>query len=230
MLIVFVACNEDDDVPQTWLSLGEVQANGESPDDDVIVLDNGKIITPTNGIPSYTDGERVAVSYSYVSDIAYEATMHDADIYYIDDVLTKDIIDLTIENEDEMGNDRIHICEDDIWIASNYLNIYMTYYGSGKFSHFVNMVLPYENAITEDGRTVLEFKHNAYNDTPYFMFASIVSFDMESLRGDDDKIDFVVRVDNYDGHVFEWEGSYVFGAPETSSVNLSNMPDSEELE
>lgn len=226
---LFVGCQDDDEPTQTYISLGEIENNYNNTGETVVLLDNGKTLIPSNTIPRFSDEERVAVNYSF-NESEGEADEFEANVYLVEDVLTKDVVPLTSDNMEELGNDPTHVCEDDIWISGGYLNIFFEYYGSGHVSHFINMTTNEDNKYDENGRLILTFKHNAYQDAIIYLYPGLVSFDMESLQEDEEEsIDFVVRVLNYDGDVFEWEDTYEFGATTNSINKINEIPNSYNL-
>ncbi len=224
---LLMSCQDDEEQATTWISLGEVQNDYNGSGETVIQLDNGEVLIPTNTIPHYDDDERIALSFSNYEEGAAE---FEATVYNTKDVLTKDIVKLTEENEEELGNDPIHVHEQDIWISDKYLNIYFEYLGSGYVSHFINMATDEENKYDKNGRLILTFKHNAYHDYMHYWFPGLVSFDMESLReGNETSVDFVVLIKDYDKTIVVWEDTYEFGAENKSSHHLKDIPTTETI-
>jgi hypothetical protein len=134
--------------------------------------------------------------------------------------LTKDIIQLTEINQDTIGNDPVFVKDENIWIKNNYINFIFSYYGSYRV-HLVTLVKLYENTHTEDGKLILEFRHNAHDDYSSVLYNGIVSFDLESIKEEGmDDIDFVVRVNLYDDETLEWEGNYTFNSTLKSKANI----------
>ncbi len=223
---LLMSCNDDDEPAETWISLGEVK---EVNDDVVIALDNGQTLIPTYSIGNFEDGERVAVTFSFENEDK-DADEFEADVHNIEEVLTKDVVELTPDNEAELGNNAIHVHEDEIWVAGKYLNIYFEYLGSGYVSHFINLATDEENKYDENGRLILTFKHNAYNDYMNYWFPGLVSFDLESLKeGNEASVDFVVRIKDYDQTVLEWEDTYEFDSAKPSSFKIPEIPASENI-
>lgn len=88
-------------------------------------------------------------------------------IFTIEDILTKEIIPLTEATADSIGDDRINVTAHAL--TKDYLTIEYQYLGSMNENkkHMLNLV---QNEITgpikDDGYIYLEFRHNAFNDSP----------------------------------------------------------------
>ncbi len=222
MVFAFVACDLDDDNDTNRLvSVGTIVKEGSDP--FTIKLDNGNHMTLVNTYTDndLTDGDRVLVEYEIT--LTKENDEIDAKVYDIDEILTKGVIQLTEENKDSIGNDPIHIHLDDIWFSEKHLNFIFEYYGYNR-THYINLVKPIGNPLTNDGKVILEFRHNANDDYPSRILRGIVSFEMESLKvADETKIDFVVRFTDFGSEEYEWEGSYTFNtSAQSKSLEISD--------
>jgi hypothetical protein len=209
IVFAFVACDKDNDAPR-YISVGSIEKTGNASTDFIVNLDNGKVLTPIQIFDNnnVADGDRVTVDYDIIEKKG--TNDYDVNIYDIDDILTKGVLQLTEQNKDSIGNDPIHACDDDIWISDKHLNIVFDYFGYSK-THFINLVRPIGDTHNNDGRLILEFKHNANADYPSRLLRGIVSFELENLReADETSVDFVVKVTDYGDVKFEWEGSYTF--------------------
>jgi hypothetical protein len=215
-LAILPACNKDEKFPE-WMGIGTIEKANASSDEFAIALDGGDRLLPNNIVENNTleDGDRVVVSYSVTKTIGNGD--FEVDLYDLDVILIKEIIQLTEAIQDSIGNDPIYVKEDNIWIADNYLNFVFEYYGQYKI-HYINLVKLYEDTHTEDGRLILEFRHNGNDDFSSNLQNGVVSFNLEGLKEvGEDSVEFLVRVKEYDDEILEWEGSYTFNSSEKSS-------------
>jgi len=223
ILFILPACNKDDKFAQ-WSGVGTIEKLIATSDDFVIVLDGGERLVPNKIIVNndYENGDRIFVKYSITKTV--DANNYEVDLYDIDRILTKDIIQLTASINDSIGNDPVYMNEQNIWISNNYINFIFSYYGAYKIHH-LNLVKLYANTHTEDGKLILEFRHNAHNDYSNYLMNGIVSFNLESLKETDmDSVQFVVRVKEYNESSIEWEGSYIFSNPLKSTKGVAVLP------
>lgn len=231
LAVIMLACEKEEYVP-IYFGIGSIEKTGDTNLDFVVNLDGGEILTPINVYDDniVEDGDRIIVEYIIIEEQSTDN--FDVSINNIDDILTKGVFQLTEDNNDSIGNDPIHTYDENIWISSKHLNIIFEYYGYSE-THFINLVKPIgEPSYNEDGRLILEFRHNANGDYPNSVISGIVSFELESLRiADEESVDFVVRVKDYDDEDYEFEGSYTFESTNESTVlkfqerkllNLSN--------
>lgn len=229
ILTTLLACNKDDKYAQ-WSGIGTIEKLIATSDEFVIVLDGGERLVPNKIIVNneYENGDRIFVKYSITKTV--DANNYEVDLYDIDRILTKDIIQLTASINDSIGNDPVYMNEQNIWISNNYINFIFSYYGAYKIHH-VNLVKLYENTHTEDGRLILEFRHNAHNDFSNVLMNGVVSFDLESLKETNmDSVQFVVRVKEYYEDSLEWEGSYIFSNPLKSTKGVAVLPKNNNLQ
>lgn len=220
IIAILSGCDKEDVLPQ-WIGVGSIVKAIESADEFSILLDSGGQLFPNKVIENNTleDGNRVVVYYSITDKI--DDNLLNVNIFNIIDILTKDVFQLTENNQDSIGNDPIYIDENNIWISNNHLNFDFEYYG-GYSIHFINLVKLYEDTHTDNGRLILEFRHNANNDFSNIRMSGIVSFRLESLKiADEDSVDFMVRILEYGDEILEWEGSYTFNNSQ-KTVNKIN--------
>lgn len=209
LMAALVACDEDNE-EVIYINAGTIEKTDVSDFDIIVNLDNGKTLNPIKIYDNNNveNGDRVLVEYSIIKKT--DDTTYDVNIYDINDILTKNIIQLTEKNKDSIGNDPVYSHTDGIWISNKHLNIVFDYYGYTE-THFINLVRPIGETHNNKDQLILEFRHNANNDYPYHLLRGIVSFALDSLRvNDEDSVDFIVRVKNYSDMDFEWEGTYTF--------------------
>ena len=213
-LVVFIitvvsACNKDESWPE-WIGIGTIQKEIPTADAFNIILDGGEILHPVRIIANntYEDDDRVMVKYSIEED--NNDNTFEVKLFDLNKILTKDILQLTSGINDSIGNDPIYIEEDNIWITNHYLSFVFEYYGEFQ-THYINLVKLYEDTHTEDGKLILEFRHNANGDFTSILRSGVISFDLDSLKEPGlDSVDFIVRIKKYGDNILEWEGSYTF--------------------
>lgn len=180
--VLAVACDDDhtSDYPTeaAMITLRTIDESAPEKAPYYILFDNGQ-----KGYPSETyvtgykpdDGQRAIVSYRPVErkPEGYDLGMR---IYNIDEVLTKEVVRLTEENIDEVGDDRIDILN--AWVSGGYCNILFRFVTNGSERHLLNLI---ENTTSapdapQDGYTDLEFRQNAFGDTSGYLYRGYVSF------------------------------------------------------
>ena len=174
------SCLGDSDASPA-LAVGTIQVIDGN--DYYFLLDNNKKMLPgdTTAIHNYNveEGKRVIVHF-YLLDEKINGYDYNAEVLRIENILTKDVIALTEENIEEIGDDRINLTY--MWFAGGCLNIEFKYQGSRNPSnkHFINLV---QNETPdaegdEDGYLTLEFRHNAYEDPAIDVIDGIIAFNM----------------------------------------------------
>lgn len=162
-----------------------------------IILDNGTVISPTSSnIPAFRfkDSLRVIVDYT----LLHKADSSDsfdyiAKINDMGEILTKNILEHKTVILDSLGNDPILLNR--CWITEDYIN-FDFFFGGGKTQHMVN--LTYHPQKTVDGKIILEFRHNRFNDPYDYRYKSIVAFRLNNLPADNrDSIPLQVRFRDY---------------------------------
>ena len=99
-------------------------------------------------------------------------------------VLTKQVEDLTAENESEFGNDPVWVNKDMMWIGGGYLNVIFRQNLPVKEKHLVSLVRDMRATAAEgedDGYIHLEFRYNTYDDVTDRQANGAVSFNLNSL-------------------------------------------------
>lgn len=176
--------NDDDENRGTRFTIGTIEVIGEK--EYFFNLDDGDKMYPsdTTYIHNYTveNNQRVFIHFLPLEeDIpGYD---YNVKLIQLENILTKDIIPLTEETADSIGNDRINATS--LWITGNYLNIEHQFFHSNNpdKKHMLNLVIN-ETAETpdpEDEYFTLEFWHNAYNDEQRTPGWGIVSFRLDKI-------------------------------------------------
>ncbi len=174
----------DDDNDGGYISVATVKVI--SGQDYYFNLDNGKKMYPsdTTSIHNYkvTDGQRAFIWYDLLDETpsGYDYSVK---LQGISDILTKDIIPLTEETADSIGDDRISIYSNEIWVAGNYLTL--RFYLAGSYSpsepHMLNLVRNETVTHEGDGYIYLELRHNAYDDPKDRILHGYVSFKLDEI-------------------------------------------------
>ncbi len=180
-LIGFTGClDDDDDNILYYLELGVV--DGETEEDFLIVTDSDTKLKLLNYPDDFEieDGKRVLIKY-VIKDQASAGNNYDylVNVYSLENVIVKDIIELNEENRDTIGTDPFVI--NSIWIEGGFLNVDFTFLGSDKV-HYINMVKDPEEQEGNDTRIYLQVRHKSNGDLPYQRFRGIMSFLLEPLR------------------------------------------------
>lgn len=161
------SCDDDEDgyyIPYSYAVGDMVVEEGHAP---YIQLDDKKTLFPSNGdrLPSYLtkNGQRVIVNFSFLDEqregYDYYILVND-----IDSVLVKNIIPITPETTDSIGNDPVNLLN--MWSSDKYLTIQFEMRGAGNEKHMINLVRDYSQAAAPDseGYLHLNLRHNRRND------------------------------------------------------------------
>ncbi|MDR0976929.1 MAG: NigD-like protein, partial [Prevotellaceae bacterium] len=176
------SCLDDNDQRPTYITIGTIHVlEGK---EYYVAADNGTSIYPgdTTSLRHYTvtDGQRVIVHYTPLEESVSGYDVN-AQLFWMEDILTKDILTLTDENSAEIGNDRINAAS--IWIAGDCLNIKYQLLGSNhpQKKHLLNMVILPQTAAEDDEYITLQFRHNAYDDQGGRLVEGPVSFKLAAI-------------------------------------------------
>ena len=229
VLFITNGCLEDEDgysLNRMWVGFGMIEEINSDPIEYRITMDNGDVLLPVaseyNRPWYYCDtndeysrlktGDRILINYTIIGDDADNE--NEAEKYYIRvnsvvKVLLKDIMDITPEIQDSIGNDPLIVKE--VWISDSLLNFEIKYWGRYEM-HYINLVKE-PGTLTEDDQPVeLELRHNDNGDARDFPFAAYVSFRLNELKiGGLDSVQFRVTCTDYDDESFEFDGEYNYG-------------------
>lgn len=232
LIFIVSGCLDDEDgysLDKMWVGFGIVEQVNSDPVEYRITMDDGDVLVPvatgysrpwyymgTNDPDSrLKTGDRVLINYTIIGDDGTDG--EDIGEYYIkvnsvQKVLLKGILDITEENADSIGNDPVIVRK--AWVTGNLLNLEIKYWGRYEV-HFINLVKE-PGEITEDGLPVeLELRHNAHGDLEDIPFAAYVSFNLEDLQvAGLDSVQFRVTAADYEGELYEYEGTYNYGNDE----------------
>lgn len=134
------------------------------------------------------DGQRVIVYFNPLYD-NYEGYDHAVKVERIYNVPTKQIEDLTDENEKEIGNDTVSVYKDLMWIEGGYLNVVFRQNLPVEKRHRVSLVRDMRSTAksADDGYIHLEYRYNTYGDVTDRVLDGAVSFNLNSLDLKDKK-------------------------------------------
>lgn len=145
----------------------------------------GTIDPITTSIPWYkpVDGERVVAFFNPLADMAGKEGVQ-VKMEGIQDVLTKNVEDMTAENAEEFGNNPIVIYEGDMWLGGKFLNVIFAQNRPGLEKHRISLVqnkIETPTPIEEDGYVHLELRYNTYGDTTGVWVWGRVSYNLEKF-------------------------------------------------
>lgn len=177
---VLHSCNDDNEH-----SLGEVVRRMAtirviSGNTYYLEIDNGQTLWPSaTRIPWYkpVDGQRTIVVYTPLGHLEnYDEAICVNGLF---NVLTKQVEELTTEDEDEYGDDPVMI--EHMWIGANFLNIQFVFYIPSHTPHRVSLVLNTTTGkplVDEEGYINLEYRYNNFNNVTSYLKRSYVSYNL----------------------------------------------------
>lgn len=181
------SCLDDNDVDYSDFTIATLRQI-EDTDDYYFGLDSGKKMYPgdDSAIRNYpiVDGKRVFVWFHQFEE-KIPGYDYNIQVVRMDSVLTKDIIPLTEETADSIGDNRINMIYH--WVAQGYLTMEFQYYGTRNPNkkHMLNLVYDEsKELIDEEGYINLEFRHNAYEDNGGSLGEGIVSFKLDKIANE----------------------------------------------
>jgi len=164
-----------------------------------LLLDDGRNLWPAASAIRYfpRENQRVFLNYTILSGRHGEFD-HLIRINNIWNILTKQVIELTAENADKIGDDPVIINR--MWEGGDFLNVSFTFNWGGTRPHYINLVKNTTVENTFDDVIELEFRHNAYGSRNSFNRDGFVSFDLRPFRIEgQDEIIFLIRVNEPSG-------------------------------
>ncbi len=205
--LFLVSCNDEETYPSTYYYTTRATVTSVEGESLTLRTDEGDELTIVSDYSGYAPkrGQRSLITYSIENG---DNGVYNASLATAYDILTKDVVELTANNESDMGNDPIHLY--DTWCAGGYLNVNFVFNTSGNVTHYVNLV---ENTLVEnpvDGEIYLEFKHNARGDNEHYSKKGTVCFNLERYKSGDNVLVFVVKFTEFDGVTVTKEIKYDF--------------------
>ena len=189
------SCDDDDgysigDFSWDWATVRTTGGGGY-----YLVGDRWGIIDPVaTSIPWFkpVDGERVVSFFNPLADMSDEKGVQ-VKMEGIQEVLTKEVEEMTAENEEEFGNDPILIYQGDMWLGGKFLNIIFRQNLPRSEKHRISLVenkiatepgepeTPETLSIGEDGYVHLELRYNTYDDVTDYWGWGRVSYNLEKF-------------------------------------------------
>ncbi len=236
--LIFNSCNSDDDgygLGKFIVSLATVNPVDEQTGTYYLTMDDGTTLWPASSEVYYKPkkDQRVMVNFTLLSD-SLTGYDHYIKVNDLREILTKKVEDLTVENEDKIGNDPVEIL--DYWIGDDYLNIHFEYKIGSNNAHTISLVKnTLVDTTSQDGSTILEFRHNKNEDTEKYSVKSYAAFDLKPLQVlEKDSIDFVIKVKDFYDQEKEYKITYHYNRNAARSVSnnkaIISMPDKENLD
>ncbi|KAA6329042.1 hypothetical protein EZS27_022114 [termite gut metagenome] len=165
--------------PDTSLAIATIKVIDD--DNYYFGLDDGNTMYPADKtlVSNYKakDGQRAFVYFDLTDKLKVEGYDYNIRVFGIEDILTKNIIPLTEETTDSIGDDRINVVS--IRLTKEYLTIQFQLLSANNPNkpHMLNLVQNLTIEEDEDGEYLnLEFRHNAYGDAPMQLGENYVSF------------------------------------------------------
>jgi hypothetical protein len=214
--LFFTGCLDDnnDTTPPQYLELGMTKLGAE---EQMQVITDSDLTLEFATYPTSYDFEedtRVMVKYS-VNEQGEESDSYDylVDVYSIQDVVLKDIIELNEENRDTIGTDQIVV--NDIWVSGGFLNIDFSFYGDDEV-HYINVVQDPDEQSDDPTELYLQIRHDARDDEPLNRYRGLMSFHIESYQVEGEDMLTLIFSDQgfYADPYTEIEVEYEYGSTE----------------
>lgn len=126
------------------------------------------------------EGERVVSYFNPLADNynGYDMAIKLEAIY---PVLTKEVVELTSENEKEFGNDPIIIFQNNLWVSNGYMNIIFRQNTPLSKKHYINLVQGASVDGEDEDYAYLALRYNTYNDLSGYWQDGAVSFNLNDV-------------------------------------------------
>ncbi len=126
------------------------------------------------------DGDRAIIRFSYLKE-EVQGYNYNIKLRGLSEILTKDIVDLTADNEDEIGNDKLLLLKDYCSLVKGYFNAQIQF-PSGEEVPKVNLVVNKITPVDDADYTVLELRLNNNGVTTSTNYGSgVVCFKLGDL-------------------------------------------------
>lgn len=213
LMLLFTACNQDEDgysLGDIWLSLGMLDTSKSLGYDFVVYCDNGDTLLPaSNAVPyfDFSEYERILVNYTILDEAGESDKKFYVRINNLHPVLFKDVIELTPENTDSLGNDPVEITAQ--WIGGGFLNIEFRYFGTGSITHYINLAYERDTSGQINHPVELLMLHNDNNDSERHVLKGLVSFRLDSLLNDESsQLNYLIKATDFNGEEQSFTGTY----------------------
>lgn len=138
----------------------------------------------------FKPGQRIYAEFA--EEVDKEPFVGEVNVLYAYNVKVKDIVELTDENREEIGDDPINVYA--MWTSKNFLNIQFQLFTDSMHPHFLNLVDTGSREVSEDGYVYLEFRHNMNGNRPANSYLGIISFDISEYLDAPGINGFVIKV------------------------------------
>lgn len=232
--ISFSSCHDDGySLGAFVINLATVNPIKENSNTYYFTLDNGETLWCAASDIHYKPskkGQRVWLNYTLLSD-SINGFDHYIKVNGLREILTKKVIELTPQNEKEIGHDPIKVLQ--YWIGDNYLNIYFGYNTGNEKPHTINLIQKSLDGVLSDNSRILELRNNANGDPQKYGAKNYASFDLRPFRRNgQDSIHLVLKALDFDNKEQEYQIIYSYGATNqkfATPKNMTKMPDESEL-
>ncbi len=205
--LTLISCSDDNSTEYTTYYSARATVISEANETLTIRTDGGNELTVVSDYSDYSPdaGQRAAITYSVESG---DNNFYNAHLHTAYNLLTKNVVTMTADNEIEMGNNPIHLYA--AWCAGGHLNVNFGFNTSGTVTHYVNLI---ENTLInnpQDGKIYLEFRHNAMGDSEEYGKRGTVCFDLAKYKDGGNILTFVVKFTEFNGVTTTREIKYDF--------------------
>jgi hypothetical protein len=202
--LAMIRCDKDETAYYSALGILEI-----SNDTAIFESDNGTrmLVKNFNNLDNIEKDRERIIAYFTLVDEPLPADFDLAiEIYDLEKVLFKPVLELTEEIADSIGNDRVDV--GNLWLVKDILNLNFMYYGANK-QHYINLIR-YPGEIPED--TIhLEIRHNENDDPPSYYYSGFVSFDLIGLQHDvADSVVLCITAKEYDNGLYKKCFTYTY--------------------
>lgn len=206
MLLLFVTSCMKNEQKEYYSTIGMVSVSGDS---TIITSDDGERLLVSNSSSissSVKDKDRVIANFTLVDRTLPNGINYVIDVYSIEKVLFKPVVELTSSISDSIGNDEVGI--DAIQVVKDFLNLSFKFYGNSKV-HYINLIR-YPGEIRTD--TVnLEIRHNNNGDSGGYLTYGFVTFDLKSLQNNvKDSVVLHIKAKEFNDRTFEKNITYKY--------------------
>ena len=197
--VFFVGCLDKTPPIETFVAFGTVENPNKKSANYFFRLDNDTLLrVVSSNYQNYTpnNGQRLFAEFYVTDDVRNESDSAHYNIHFqhVNEMLTKEILYITPELEDSIGNDKITV--ESMWIGGDHLNaLFYVYLHNNK--HLINLVQDTAK-LYDDDRIHLEFRHNSNEDLQWNKSYAYASFDISSLQSfDSDSVHLVIHTRPY---------------------------------
>lgn len=182
--VTFQSCDDDEGYSIGDIAVDWVTVNTQGAHVFEFMGDTwGRLWPAATNYPNYSpvDGQRAIIEFNPLYDNYPEGYDCSIKLTRVREILTKQVEELTTENEAEYGNDPVSIFEGNMWISGQHLNVIFNQNLPKEVKHRVSLVRNTTITPPEDGYIHLEYRYNTYDDTTDYRVYGAVSFSLRSL-------------------------------------------------